>query len=232
LQENLKKLKNTTAILIFANSAENDSERKSFLSREVFIELNNQTLKTVEKSGIEYYHFSEKNQVGNSFGERFSNAIEAIFNKGFKNVITIGNDTPHLKTRHLIDALHQLEKNELVLGPSKDGGFYLMGIQKAHFYKETFLKLPWQTNRLQKSIAIISSAKKLKTYFLELLFDIDSKEDINSIINSFKSISASILKLLLQLFLVDKKSFIYKQHTFYNLVFSAYFNKGSPLIFA
>ena len=148
-------MKKNTAILIFANSAEKEAERKTFLSSDVFSALNHQTLKTVEKSGIEYFHFSEKNQVGSSFGERFSNAIENIFNKGFKNVITIGNDTPHLKTKHLVDTVHQLEKNDLVLGPSKDGGFYLMGIKKEHFNKETFLKLPWQTSKLQKCITSI-----------------------------------------------------------------------------
>lgn len=225
-------MKKNTAILIFANSAEKDAERKSFLSYDIFSVLNSQTLKTVEKSGTEYFHFSEKNQIGSSFGERFSNAIEAIFNKGFENVITIGNDTPHLKTKHLVETLHQLEKNDLVLGPSKDGGFYLMGIKKEHFNKETFLKLPWQTRHLQKCITSISSNKKLELSFLEPLSDLDSKEDIQHIVHSFKAISKSILKLLIAFYLIDKKDFIDQKIGFYTVPFSQYFNKGSPLIFA
>ena len=69
---------------------------------------------------------------------------------------------PHLKTHHLIDTLHQLETKDLVLGPSKDGGFYLMGIKKAQFHKKTFVELPWQTNHLHKSIASIVTAKNLE----------------------------------------------------------------------
>jgi glycosyltransferase A (GT-A) superfamily protein (DUF2064 family) len=225
-------MKNKTAILIFANSAEKEAERKTFLSTEVFSALNTQTLKTVEKSGITYFHFSEKQQVGNNFGERFSNAIETIFNKGFKNVITIGNDTPHLKTHHLINTLLQLEKKDLVLGPSKDGGFYLMGIKKDHFNKETFLKLPWQTNCLHKSIASIANSKKLKISFLEVLNDIDSKEDILLIINSFKEISLSILKLLQKLFFRNKTVFFEELIRFFKTSFSQNSNKGSPIIFA
>ena len=225
-------MKNKTAILIFANSAEKEAERKTFLSTEVFSALNTQTLKTVEKSGITYFHFSEKQQVGNNFGERFSNAIETIFNKGFKNVITIGNDTPHLKTHHLINALQQLEKKDLVLGLSKDGGFYLMGIKKDHFNKETFLKLPWQTNCLHKSIASIANSKKLKISFLEVLNDIDSKEDILLIINSFKEISLSILKLLQKLFFRNKTVFFEELIRFFKTSFSQNSNKGSPIIFA
>lgn len=221
-----------TAILIFANSAKKEVERKSFLSAEVFSVLNSQTLKTVEKSGIEYFHFSENQQVGCNFGERFSNAIETIFNKGFKNVITIGNDTPHLKTHHLIDTLHQLEKTDLVIGPSKDGGLYLMGIKKEHFNKETFLKLPWKTNHLQKHISTISASKNLEINFLELLSDIDSIKDIQLIVDSFKPISLSILKLLQKIFFINKTILFKEFSHFIEIYFSLNFNKGSPSVFA
>ena len=225
-------MKKQTAILIFANSAEKEVERKSFLSAEVFAALNTQTLKTVEKSGIPYFHISEKHQIGNSFGERFSNAIESVFHKGFNNVITIGNDTPHLKTQHLIDTLQQLEKKDLILGPSKDGGFYLMGIKKNHFHKETFLKLPWQTNGLHKCVTTIASAKNLEIQFLELLNDIDSKEDLQLIIASFKAIPASILKLLHKLIFSIKDTFFLAVFSIVKTSFSRNFNKGSPIILA
>lgn len=223
-------MKNKTAILIFANSAEKEVERKSFLSTEVFSTLNKQTLKTVEKAGIKHFLFSEKEQVGNNFGERFTNAIETLFNKGFDNVITIGNDTPHLKVRHLLETQQNLSANNLVLGPSKDGGFYLMGIKKEHFNKKTFLKLPWQTNQLQKCIASISKLKNLEITFLELLNDIDKKEDIQFIIDSSKTISASILSLL-KTFIYSVKSFI--EWSFLDVkkaFYSSNFNKGSPTI--
>lgn len=225
-------MNNKTAILIFANSAEKETERKSFLSTEIFSALNNQTLKTVEKSGIKHFLFSEKEQVGNNFGERFSNAVETLFNKGFDNVITIGNDTPHLKVCHLLETETNLSSNDLVLGPSKDGGFYLMGIRKEHFNKKTFLKLPWQTNRLQKCITSISKSKNLEISFLEILNDIDNKEDIQFILDSFKRISTSILNLLKR-YIISKKTFVFS--TFFNIkkvFYSPNFNKGSPIIFA
>ncbi|WP_026776675.1 DUF2064 domain-containing protein [Polaribacter sp. Hel_I_88] len=225
-------MKKNTAILIFANSAEKEAERKTFLSSDVFSALNHQTLKTVEKSGIEYFHFSEKNQVGSSFGERFSNAIENIFNKGFKNVITIGNDTPHLKTKHLVDTVHQLEKNDLVLGPSKDGGFYLMGIKKEHFNKETFLKLPWQTSKLQKCITSIVTSKKLHIKLLGILNDLDVLEDIKKILDSFKAIPKSVLKILTLLICPQKEFFVDLTINFKKTFFAPNSNKGSPLIFA
>lgn len=225
-------MKKNTAILIFANSAEKEAERKSFLSTDIFSALNNQTLKTVEKSGIQYFHFSENEQIGTTFGERFSNAIEAIFKKGFQNVITIGNDTPHLKTKHLIDTIHQFEKNELVLGPSKDGGFYLMGIKKEHFNKETFLKLPWQTSKLQNCITSIITSKKLNIKFLEILNDLDVLDDIKKILQSFKAIPKSVLKILV-VFIFTLKKFLVDFIINIKRTFSTpNSNKGSPFIFA
>jgi len=221
-----------TAILIFANSAEKEVERKSFLSAEIFSALNKRTLNTVEKSGIDYFLISEKQQVGNTFAERFSNAIETIFNKGFKNVITIGNDTPHLKAHHLLDTYHQLEKKDLVIGPSKDGGFYLMGIKKEHFCKKEFLKLPWQTNRLHSSVSSIANTQNLEIQFLELLNDIDSKDDIQFILDSFKAIPLSILKLLQKLFFTIKSTFFEANFSTLQTSFTRNFNKGSPIIFA
>lgn len=225
-------MRNNTAILIFANSAEKEAERKSFLSSDVFSSLNNQTLKTVENSGIQYFHSSEKNQIGSSFGERFSNAIETVFKKGFENVITIGNDTPHLKTSHLIDTVDQLKKNELVLGPSKDGGFYLMGIKKEHFNKKTFLKLPWQTSKLQNCITSIITSKKLNIKFLEILNDLDVLEDIKKILHSFKAIPKSVLKILI-VFIFTQKKFLIDFIINIKKTFSTpNSNKGSPFIFA
>lgn len=221
-------MRNQTAILIFANSAEKEVRRKSFLSKEVCSKLNTHTLKIVEKSGLDYFIFSEKNQIGSSFGERFTNAIETLFNKGFQNVITIGNDTPHLKTKHLIETANQFEEKKLILGPSKDGGFYLMGICKELFHKEAFLKLPWQTNRLQSYIKQLASNKKTKLSFLEVLNDLDTQEDVFKIVNSFKTISISILKTLLVFIFIEKEIKITYKIYCLKQSFTIPFNKGSP----
>lgn len=220
-----------TAILIFANSAQKEAERKTFLSKEVFSKLNEQTLKIVQKSGISYFHFSENQQIGDYFGERFTNAIESILNKGFQNIITIGNDTPHLKTKHLLETKNQLEQKDLILGPSKDGGFYLMGIKKEHFNKNTFLKLPWGKSNLRKSVTRISKVKKLKIDFLEFLNDLDSQEDLVKIVSSFKKISSSVLQLLLSFITIDKEIKILKKLNFLENYLYKNFNKGSPIIY-
>lgn len=218
-----------TAILIFANSAKKEVERKPFLSNEICVELNLCTLKTVKKTNLNYFFVSENQQTGITFAERLNNAIQSIFNKGFKNVIAIGNDTPHLKTKHLLTALKQLTKKQIVIGPSKDGGIYLMGIKKEYFNKKSFLHLPWQTARLRKAITSKVTKENKQICVLELLNDIDSKNDIVSILNSFNILSIKIKQLLQRFIFINTPLLLHVNIQKESLYALRYFNKGSPL---
>ncbi|MFD2916471.1 TIGR04282 family arsenosugar biosynthesis glycosyltransferase [Psychroserpens luteus] len=221
---------NKTAILIFANSAEFEATQKPFQSSEaLFDALNRHTVEIVEKSGLPYFLSSEKNQIGSSFGERFTNAIQSVYNKGYENVVTIGNDTPHLQTNHILKAVHQLQQNDIVLGPSKDGGFYLMGLKKSHFNVETFLKLPWQTSALSRNISRLTSSQNINLSYLETLSDIDTILDAKTIIDSFRSISKYIKQLLQQYISVEKKIISSLFSSIETSTQTLLFNKGSPL---
>lgn len=219
-----------TAILIFANSAEKEIISKSFSSRSMFETLNKHTLNIVKKTGIPYFLFSEKQQIGNSFGERFTNAIQAVYDLGFNTLITIGNDTPHLTSKHILKTVEKLQKHSIVLGPSTDGGFYLMGLKKSQFNKETFLKLPWQTSKLNRSISKLKASKKINISYLEVLTDIDEVSDIKLVLDSYKTLSTTIKTLLLQSFSSVKKIIFYHFITIENFILNLQFNKGSPAL--
>ncbi|SFC83775.1 DUF2064 domain-containing protein [Algibacter pectinivorans] len=223
-------MRNKTAILIFANSAEKEIISKSFLAKQLFETLNAQTIKIAKKTGLPYFVYSEHEQVGFSFGERFTNAIQSVYNKGFDQIITIGNDTPHLTTKHLLKTAKKLETSAIVLGPSTDGGFYLMGLKKTLFHKNTFLKLPWQTSSLNRSISKISASKQIKIYYLEVLTDIDTVSDISIVLNNFKAISKTIKSFLIQSLYIKQGISTFQNITFINHILQLFFNKGSPAL--
>ncbi|MEZ7494138.1 DUF2064 domain-containing protein [Leeuwenhoekiella aequorea] len=139
---------------------------------------------------------SEKNQSGDGFGGKFINEINKLFARGYENIITIGNDSPHLNASHIQEAAKRLIKSPLVLGPSRDGGFYLMGLQKSHFNAESFLRLPWQTASLSTSIIRLLNTKKIEVTLLEPLNDLDSEKDIEAILNDTKFLSKELIHLL------------------------------------
>ncbi|SRX54367.1 DUF2064 domain-containing protein [Aequorivita sp. CIP111184] len=220
-----------TAILIFANSAQQEAVNKPFSKSSVlFDELNKKTLQKVKRSGLPYFLFSEEEQKGATFGERYTNAIQFVYDQGFENVITVGNDTPQLQTRQLVETAEKLEKNPIILGPSKDGGYYMMGLNKSQFSVETFLKLPWQTSQLTKHISRLLTAKKVKIVFLKILNDIDSISDIKSVLNGFRNIGFTLKQILISLFSSENNTISYSPSFFQNTSEEINFNKGSPLL--
>lgn len=223
--------KHNTAILVFANSSEEDAKSKSLINgHRLFDALTEATLKTVKKTKIPFFLVSEKQQYGNSFGERFAHAIQDVFNKGYENVITLGNDTPHLQTSHILDAYHQLNTDTFVLGPSTDGGFYLMGLHKSMFHKTAFVNLPWQTTKLAKALTTIIQPSQIEVIYLQRLRDLDSGFDLKIIAKSFTSLSSKLLQIILKLLNLLPRYFKKSMACKYFTLSDSYYNKGSPIL--
>lgn len=218
-----------TAVLIFANSSQGERKFKSFAKGDAFVdELNENILRTVKKSKLPYYLFTEKEQVGKSFGERFSNAIHSVFEKGFDSVITVGNDTPQLKKHHILQAANEIDKNKCVVGPSIDGGFYLLGLSKRHFNEISFLDLPWQTKSLEKTISLQFAAIQTEVIKLDTLLDVDSKSDLKTLFKLWQFISKKLLSILSSLLSVKLSISIASKLLVGRQEKRNYFNKGSP----
>ncbi len=69
-------------------------------------------------------------QEGDDLGTRMKNAFEKVFNSGSQKVIIVGTDIPDLSKEIVIKAFKLLDSNDVVIGPSKDGGYYLLGMKK------------------------------------------------------------------------------------------------------
>ena len=120
-------------------------------------------------------------------GEKMKRQI--IINKKFctqnniKNIIFIGTDLPDLCHQDLLNAQRKLQQNDLVLGPSNDGGYWLIGLSEkiisTHIYLP-FINIKWGTeNVLQNTIDNFASSK-LKYKFLDKKIDIDTIFDIEN----------------------------------------------------
>ena len=120
-------------------------------------------------------------------GEKMKRQI--IINKKFctqnkiKNIIFIGTDLPDLCHQDLLNTQRKLKHNDLILGPSNDGGYWLIGLSEkiisSHLYLP-FINIKWGTeNVLQKTIDNFASIK-LKYEFLEKKIDIDTIFDIEN----------------------------------------------------
>lgn len=220
-----------TAVLVFANTPDEDVRCKPMLkSPELFQGLTQITLRKVRNSGLPYYHFTEKEQQGTDFGERFTHAIQAVFELGFENVITIGNDTPHLRSKDIMEAAEALIAGKSVMGPSLDGGFYLMGIHRDNFDPHRFMNLPWQQAGLFRNLAQWLAAKGIPICHLPALQDLDGPQDIPALMNSVTLLSKKLKRLFTALLEHVRALVTYapKYHPLYRT--SLFYNKGSPAL--
>jgi len=186
-----------TAILLFARSTESELHEKWLpKGEEIYTLLNDRAIKLAEESGLQFFHSTEQDQVGEDFGARFSHAIQNIFDQGYTSVISLGNDTPQLTQKDIQTALAHIREKNSVMGPSKDGGVYLLGIHAADFDLNEFSKLKWRTRHVQESLADYIRSRGKSLVALRLYRDIDSVSDMPFLLNIRGIIPISILNIL------------------------------------
>ena len=92
--------------------------------------------------------FSLLPQRGDEFGERLYFAVEDLFKCGFDSWCLIDSDSPTVPAEAFAEAVALLSTTEdrVVLGPSEDGGYYLIGVKKPH--RHLFEQIDWSTERV------------------------------------------------------------------------------------
>lgn len=132
---------------------------------------NYDTLKNIFSGAISFF-----SQNGTTLGVRLHNAFIHLFNKGYVYICAIGTDCPALTNADLKNSLAILEKgSDTVIGPAKDGGYYLVGCNKRG--TEIFSAKKWSSPDLLEETMDIIKSKSLTTHLLNSLTDIDYMED-------------------------------------------------------
>jgi rSAM/selenodomain-associated transferase 1 len=117
--------------------------------------------------------FSLLPQRGDKFGERLYFAAEDLFKCGFASVCLIDSDSPTLPAKNLAEAVELLSTREgrVVLGPSDDGGYYLIGLKKPH--RHLFEQIDWSTERVLNQTIQRASEIGLEAKLLPTGYDVD-----------------------------------------------------------
>jgi len=120
-------------------------------------------------------------------GEKMKRQI--IINKKFctqhriKNIIFIGTDLPDLSHLDLLNALKALQQNDFILGPSNDGGYWLIGLSEkiisTNLYLP-FISIKWGTDSVLQNTIDNFASTKMKYKFLNKKMDIDTIVDIEN----------------------------------------------------
>lgn len=80
-------------------------------------------------------------QEGSGLGEKMNHALNTVLALGYEKVVLTGSDLPLMTAAHLQTGLDALDKSDITLGPTADGGYYLVGVKKSSpflFEKQTY----------------------------------------------------------------------------------------------
>ncbi len=196
------------AILIFSKSADLGNVKtrlQPFLTPEQSLELHTVLLKdSIQKTlqanadpilylaGPSNLDFAPgiqiRRQVGNDLGERLLNSFQDMFPL-YSKVIVIGTDSPTFPLAAFDEAFLRLDNHDVVIGPSEDGGYYLLAL--SDIVPEIFRNIPWGTSGVLH--ATLSSLGKRKVSMLEGCFDIDFPADLARLREELKQNDAPYL---------------------------------------
>ena len=114
-------------------------------------------------------------QRGSDFGERLTAACEDLFAVGFESVCLINSDSPTVPASSFADAVNALGRSgdRIVLGPSDDGGYYLVGVKRLH--RRLFEEIDWSTERVLEQTLARTSEIGVDVHRLPSGFDVDDR---------------------------------------------------------
>jgi hypothetical protein len=117
-------------------------------------------------------------QEGSDLGERMSRAFEGALQRGCGQALLIGSDIPDLPADLIQESFDALESVDAVIGPSRDGGYYLIGFRSQGFRRAPFEGVPWSTPTVFSRTCGLLVENGLSFHILPPWDDVDTVEDL------------------------------------------------------
>ncbi len=118
-------------------------------------------------------------QAGSSLQERMLRIFEDLFGEGFQRVVVIGADVPHIPAEAVEEAFALLSATDVVLRPSSDGGYHLIGLRAAG---DLFRGISMGTDRVLRETIERATSMGLSVHCLAPSFDVDTISDVKRLI--------------------------------------------------
>ena len=124
-------------------------------------------------------------QRGADLGVRMYQALTECFAGGAKFAIVIGSDVPDLPTTFIDEAFDALQSQDAVIGPAKDGGYYLIGFSRKSLCRSFFENMVWSTDSVFQETLRRLDLKGVSVHLLPTWQDIDTCDDLDTLIREY-----------------------------------------------
>jgi rSAM/selenodomain-associated transferase 1 len=120
-------------------------------------------------------------QEGEDLGARMHGVVQQAFELGHSRTILIGTDLPTLGRSHFTQAIDDLRSHDIVLGPTLDGGYYLIGLRRPA--PDLFHGIPWSTTTVLEETRKKAATLGLSEALLPSLRDLDDLDDLKTFVS-------------------------------------------------
>ncbi len=127
-------------------------------------------------------------QQGADLGERLHHAFDAELARGARAVCAIGADSPTLPLHLLDHAFRALLFERVILGPTFDGGYWLVGAQRPQ--PNLFMGIPWSTAAVLPRTAALLEAQGISPHLLPFWYDVDEAADLERLVWHLRAVRA------------------------------------------
>lgn len=130
--------------------------------------------------------FEMVEQEGQTLGARMLKAFQFAAQSGAEKTVIIGTDSPTLPARIIEKAFRMLKRNDLVVGPSVDGGYYLIGMKAPRM--EIFKGVQWSSASVLKKTLDNAELAGMTTALLDEWYDVDDRMGLERLKNDLATI--------------------------------------------
>ncbi len=162
----------------------------NYLKEQQIVEINmaiagiglNSSQRWCRDLGIKNFCFQGKGCLGEKMKRQIFKIRRNLRNLQKKNFIFIGTDLPNLCHLDIVKTISKLDNKDVVLGPSNDGGYWLIAFSKRFISNNNylpFINIKWSRNNVLKRTIDNLTQQKIKIDFLNTKIDIDTINDID-----------------------------------------------------
>ena len=124
---------------------------------------------------LAFPEFVISSQLGSDLGQRFTQSFKDAFDNGADSVVVIGSDIPDLDRSIIQAAFKTLEGNDVVIGPDRDGGYYLFGTRERNSI--LFQDINWSSEFVLQQTKRLLQGQQITFHLLPVLSDVDTYTD-------------------------------------------------------
>ncbi len=124
-------------------------------------------------------------------GKRMDDAFGAAFGRKYTYALMVGSDLPTIDGETIQQAVRALAEHDVVIGPSVDGGYYLIGLKQPT--PELFSNIPWSTDQVSLLTQQIANHLGLSMKLLPQQRDLDTIEDLQVFIQESQGSKSQVI---------------------------------------